>query len=142
MTARVRTLRPDEHERLIGLGPFKDCGPDPATSLVVVAEDDEGKIVGYWCAFNAVHLEPLWVVEAARNDGVAAALWVGLREVLDEHGIANAFAMVADEDVMTHLAIAGRLGFRRVPASTLFIELNPENKTEGLIIDETGKDGG
>ncbi len=118
----VRALDKSEYSRIIGLGPFVDCAPSE-DAVVVVAEDDNGQIVGYWCAFNAVHLEPLWVAEAERQNGVGMALWGGLREVLKEHDIPNAFAMVADEDVMTHLPLAGKLGFRRVPVSTLFIDL-------------------
>ena len=139
---KIRVLDPDEHGLLIGLGPFKDSGPDPAGCAVVVAEDAQGKIIGYWCAFNAVHLEPLWVVESERNNGVGMALWAGLRQLLDEHGVANAFAMVADEDLLTHLPLAvGKLGFKRIPVSLLFISLN-EGGTEGLIIDDTGKKEG
>ena len=136
---KIRVLDPDEHGFLIGLGPFEDRGPDPATSLVVVAEDEQGKIIGYWCAFNAVHLEPLWVAEAERSNGVGMAMWTGLRQVLKEHGIANAFAMIADEDLLTHLPLAvGKLGFKRVPVSTLFIDL--EGKTEGFVRADHGKD--
>ena len=135
---RVRVLEPDEHERIVGLGPFKERGPDPATSLVVVAEDGEGNILGYWCAFNAVHLEPLWVIESERQNGIGMAMWAGLREALKEQGVSNGFAMIADEDLITHLPLAvGKLGFKRVPVTTLFINLDGE--TEGL--DRTGKDG-
>jgi GNAT superfamily N-acetyltransferase len=136
----IRVLDPEEHEKLIGLGPFKDRGPDPATSVVVVAEDDAGRVIGYWCAFNAVHLEPLWVDEPERGNGVGMALWGGLREALQEHGVSNAFAMIADEDLVTHLPLAvGKLGFKRVPVSTLFIDLVGD--TEGLVRENQGKDG-
>lgn len=132
MKPKIRVLDPKEHSKLIGLGPFTECAPDPATSVVVVAEDDSGRVIGYWCAFNAVHLEPLWVAEAERGDGVGKALWGGLREVLVEHGVPSAFAMVGDEDVMTHLPLAGKLGFKRVPVSTLFVDLrNGEDDGEG-----------
>ena len=123
MKPKIRVLDPEEHEKLIGLGPFQDRGPDPATSVVVVAEDDAGRVLGYWCAFNAVHLEPLWVAEKERGNGVGMSMWKGLREVLVAHGVSSAFAMVADEDAMTHLPLAGKLGFQRVPVSTLFINL-------------------
>lgn len=128
---KIRVLDPSEHERLIGLGPFKDLGPDPANSVVVVAEDDHGRVLGYWCAFNAVHLEPLWVAESERGNGVGMALWEGVREVLKEHGVLSAFAMVGDEDVMTHLPLAGKLGFQRVPASILFVNLANGVEEEG-----------
>ncbi len=136
---KIRVLAPEEHGRLVGLGPFKERGPDPATSLVVVAEDEEGNILGYWCAFNAVHLEPLWVAEPARQNGIGLAMWAGLRQVLKEQGVSNGFAMIADEDLLTHLPLAvGRLGFKRVPVSTLFINL--EGETEGYIRDGKGGD--
>ncbi len=126
-SSKIRVLDPSEYDRLAGLGPFKDRVPD-ADVVVVVAEDDAGGIIGYWCAFNAVHLEPLWVAEAERSNGVGMALWDGLREALKVHDVANAFAMVADEDVMTHLPLAMKLGFNRVPVSTLFIEFDEEGK--------------
>lgn len=124
MKPTIRVLDPEEHSKLVGLGPFTEFGPDPATSIVVVAENDHGGIIGYWCTFNAVHLEPLWVAEAERGDGIGMALWDGVRKVLADNGVSSAFAMVGDEDVMTHLPLAGKLGFHRVPVSTLFIKFD------------------
>lgn len=136
---KTRLLEPSEHGRLAGIGPFEKCGPDPASSMVIVAEDEDGEILGYWCAFNAVHLEPLWVVDGERNNGVGMALWHGLREVLEEQGVANAFAMVGDEDTMTHLPLANKLGFKKLPVSTLFIQLSDKaDAKEGLVRGEEG----
>lgn len=124
--SKIRVLDPSEYHRLAGLGPFtEELLPDEST-VIVVAEDDDEQILGYWCAFNAVHLEPLWVVEAERGNGVGMALWGGLRKLLEGNGVVSAFAMVADEDVMTHLPMARKIGFKRVPVSTLFIELGEE----------------
>lgn len=121
----VRTLAPEEHDRIVGHGPFEDAvvGPNPEHSTVVVAEDSDGKILGYWCAFNAVHVEPLWVSPSVRTNGVGKKLWGKLQEVLHENYVPNAFAIVMDEDLHTHLPMAHGIGFRRLPASVLFVDL-------------------
>ena len=133
MTIQIRTLRPDEHDRLIGLGPFKDAvvGPDPDYSTVVVAESSEGEILGYWCAFNAVHVEPLWVAKSERTNGVGKRLWAKLQEVLEEYHVPNAFAIIMDEDLPTHLPMAHEIGFRRIPGSVLFVDVAGRAPLEG-----------
>lgn len=128
----IRTLAPEEHHRLVGLGPFKDAtsGPDPDYSTVVVAEDEDGKILGYWCAFNAVHVEPLWVSPEVRDNGVGRGLWDKLREVLQRYHVPNAFAIIMDEDLPTHLPMAHGIGFRRIPGSVLFVDVIEQEEKE------------
>lgn len=129
----IRALGPKEHNRLIGLGPFEGAasGPDPDYSTVVVAEDSEGEILGYWCAFNAVHVEPLWVAKSARQNGVGSRLWKKLQEVLEDYHVPNAFAIIMDEDLPTHLPMAHEIGFRRIPGSVLFVDVAGRAPIEG-----------
>ncbi len=128
MSLQVRVLRPEEHDRLIGLGPFTEIGPSKEHSTVVVAENREGEILGYWCAFNAVHVEPLWIAESERNNGVGNDLWKKLQEVLHELHAPIAFAIVMDKDASTHLPMAYKVGFRRIPASVIYVDLVDEEK--------------
>lgn len=127
-TVKVRILEPTEHEKVIGHGPFErvTLAPDPETSSIVVAEDESGKLLGFWCAFNAVHLEPLWVREDVRNNGIGMALWSGILELCAKHRVQNAFAFVADADAMVNLPLAAKLGFHRLPVSALFIDLTKD----------------
>lgn len=127
----VRVLRPEEHDRLIGLGVFErvTTGPNPDTSNVVVAEDENGQIVGYWCMFNAVHLEPLWVDPTHRKSGIGRRMWDGVLRVLENYGITHAFAMV-DEEINVELAES--IGFQRAGAQTMMIDLGEAKKLVGV----------
>ena len=120
----IRVLAPEEHDRIVGLGPFEhaDVGPDAEHSTVVVVEDADGEILGYWCAFDAVHVELLWVSPEARENGVAHDLWDKLREVLIERSVLSAFAIISDEDLPTHMPMAHGIGFRRIPGSIFFVD--------------------
>jgi len=131
---KIRVLAPEEHDKIGMLGPFASIGhgPNPDHSSIVVAEDEAtGEILGYWCAVTIVHLEPLWVSEDSRGNGVGMALWGGLRKVLVENNVPSAFALVGDGDVMTHLPLANRLGFKRIPATALFIDLTKDPSNDG-----------
>ena len=63
----IRVLDPDEYHRLHEIEDFEGVYPSPATSKVVVAEED-GVIRALWVAAATVHLEPFWVDEELRND--------------------------------------------------------------------------
>lgn len=122
----VRVLDEHEHHKILGLGPFADVTtpPHPDHTAIVVVEDDQGDIKGFWCAFDAVHLEPLWIAPECRNHGkIGRELWDGLRIWLRARGVANAFAMIGDADVGTHLPMARRLGFERMGVQTMYIDL-------------------
>lgn len=103
---------------------------------MVVAEDASGKIKGYWCAFNAVHVEPLWIAESERNNGVGGRLWEKLQEVLHALHAPIAFAVVMDEDAPTHLPMAYKVGFRRIPGSVLYVDLVGEEQDEQAEMEE------
>jgi hypothetical protein len=122
-----RVLSVEEHDKIAGLGAFegRDHGPDPETSNVVVAEDEEGNILGYWCAFNTVHLEPLWIAPGAQSHvSIGRGLWRVLVDLLKHFGISNGFAFVAHDDSTTHLPMASKLGFQPLPVTALFIEVD------------------
>ena len=125
---RFRELQHEDFEKLKNKGPFRDEVPDPRTSSVVVAEDN-GEIVGFWCAFNAVHLEPLWIDPDHRQKAaVGRGLWRELKMLLGDNRVRSAFAMVADADAGLVLPMAYRLGFERMPASILFIGFDGEEE--------------
>ena len=88
-----------------------------------MAEEDE-KIVGFWCAFDTVHLEPMWIDPNVRGNGsTGRGLWRKLLGFLQEKEVPNAFATIAHEDSVTHLPMAVRLGFKPLPATVLYIDL-------------------
>lgn len=95
----LRLLEPHEYPRLLGM-PLIEALPDPAHSRVVVAETEEGNIVGYWCAQEVVHIEPAWVHPRYRRKGLATRLFQHLRAVLDACHIPAAFCHVQDPDLV------------------------------------------
>jgi len=130
---RIRVLEPEEHDRVAGLGAFAELqkGPSPDHSAIVVAENDAGDIMGYWCAFDTVHVEPLWIdPKYQKNAAIGRGLWGGIRGYLRDKGVPSAFAMIEDWNVGTHLPMATRLGFHRMPASILYIDLTEGKEHE------------
>ena len=124
---KFRILDPEEHDKVAGIGPFDGLthGPSSEGSRIVVAEDDDGNVVGFWCAFDTVHLEPLWIDPGIRGNGaVGRGLWKRLLGFLKHQEVPNAFATIANEDIATHLPMAVRLGFHPLPATVLFIDLS------------------
>lgn len=78
MDYRARVLPVEEWGRLAHteLGPVVEAGAlDPVWSRVVVVEDSEGRIVGTWSFYYALHADGVWVDPARRGRaGVARRL--------------------------------------------------------------------
>jgi hypothetical protein len=124
---RVRELEPDEWDRLRGIPPFDRVGPMDAAGRaghvrMVVAETPDGKIVGYWMLFDAVHAEPMWIAEEFRhNPALIRRLWGKTRELLQEAGIPVAFAFIAEGALPTNLPQALRLGFQPLKGELFYL---------------------
>lgn len=56
--------------------------PHPALAEIVVAEDEDGNIVGFLVAQLVKHLEPLWIAPDHRGK----VSWTKLVNMLDPHG--------------------------------------------------------
>lgn len=122
----IRELAPEEFERVEREVPFfKESGfstPDPRNTRILIGEDDRGKIVAFWFAFTAVHVEPLWIAPAHRKRaGVLRKLWASMAGLLRTTGSNVAFGIVSDMDLPTHAPLAHKLGFMKVPGSLYMI---------------------
>lgn len=118
---RLRELPADEYDRLRDVPPYDQLArpvqPSPNVRIIV-ADTPGGPILAHWAAFNAVHLEPLWIHPAHRGDGMLGyRLLRAMLGVLDDDAVAFAFAVIAAADEATVRPLAERLGFVKLPGS-------------------------
>jgi GNAT superfamily N-acetyltransferase len=93
----VRILDPSEHGRLKDYPYFDEDGvPSPDVARIVVAENEEGKIVAFWSAIAITHLEPLWVDPAYRGTGIFRRMWQRMKQFLDDYRVPMTFSMIED----------------------------------------------
>jgi hypothetical protein len=120
----VRILPREEYPRLADL-PFASRGlPDPDRTIILVAEDDAGTIVGLWAAMTAIHLDGLWVEPSYRKHSrVAVQLLRGMKALLQRHGLIQSFTYVESAEV---LMLALKAGFTRLPGDLLILDLPQE----------------
>ena len=116
-------LPPDQIDRVREAGgPLADQ-PDLsrlADATVVVAEVD-GRIVAYWVAFYALHLDPLWIAEEhRRSPAVNRGLLEGIAAVVERTGEPVSFAVI-ESPTSEQFALAERLGFARVPGDLYYV---------------------
>lgn len=120
---RVRELPTAEFYRLRTVPPYTQLPegvlPDARARIIVVERknsDGSWRIVRHWAAFNAVHVEPLWAEPAERgNPATAKALMREMKAILDDDGVIDAFAIIADADAGDMLPLARRAGFTLLP---------------------------
>ena len=112
----VRELPRAEFGKLAACDPFVPYAwkLEKIRARVIDAETAEtGQIVACWAAFDAVHLDPLWIAAAyRRRPKLALQLLDAMRAVLAECGVSSALAIIADPTVA---AMAERLGFEPIP---------------------------
>lgn len=106
----VRELPADEWEKLLGLPIAENGLPDPASTRIIVAEDD-GEIVGCWSFLLTTFLEGLWVDEAYRKGLTFGRLAGATLQLMAQEGIPQASTLVQSEEVER---LALRLGFQPV----------------------------
>lgn len=118
----VRRLPPEEWTAKLSSLPFAANGlPDPAASIVLVAENPEGEIVGLWSVGMVPMLDGLWSREDYRKHSwVAAKLLKGMKETLTALGLPGAFTLVQTPEV---LILALKAGFEKVPGDVLVFKL-------------------
>lgn len=118
----VRVLEPEELYLLLTVPPFSEKGiPSFGQSRIVIAQEKNTRqIVGYWVAFDVVHLEPLWVhPKHQKRPGVLRRMWQSMQNVLRENGVTKAFAMVTNTALEPQ---AERLGWRPLPGKMYFVD--------------------
>lgn len=118
----VRELTPEEYPRLKQILPEGFGLPSPQTSRVVIAEDSEGAIKGYWFVYIALHVEPLWVAEEKRHDfSVIARMWKRVKEIMYADKWLAGYAIIADSNLDTVGKSAEWLGFTKIDGSLYYI---------------------
>ncbi|KKM71146.1 hypothetical protein LCGC14_1433570 [marine sediment metagenome] len=134
-TLTVRSLPPEEYPRILDApGPLSELPglPDPDHSRIIVLEDADGQIRGYWLLFNAIHAEPLYLAPEVRQRAKAGRDL--LRQVyteLREAGVQTVFAVVSPEDLDTIGPMAEHLGLHPLPGTIYMGQVSTVEETEG-----------
>jgi hypothetical protein len=124
----VRELPPDEWPRLLALGEglYAETGvlPVPEHNRIMVIEDAESQIAGYWGVFTVVHVEPVWIKPQHRGRiSVVRRLWEGMRDLLVSLKVPGAVAIISDVDLPVNIVAATKLGFQKVPGTLFYLDL-------------------
>src|SRR5262245_30715389 len=121
-TVTIRELPPDEWDRLRAM-PFGSQGlPDPQLAKVLVAEDEDGEIVGIWAAMTVVMLDGLWIKPTHRRvTWLAMKLLRAMRTLLVGLGVRQSFTIASTSDV---LVLALKAGFTRVQGDLCHLDLS------------------
>ncbi len=85
--------------------------PDPAGSLLVVVEDDGGRIIATWVVMNVIHLEGLHIDPAHRHSPAAKALFTGMLEAVTTLQAPAVVTLTSDPLVAR---MAAKVGFAKV----------------------------
>ena len=125
MSVTVRELPVEEWEKLKDYPIATNELPDPDRCAVLVAED-EGKIVGTWGVVLAPFLEGLWLdADYRQTTFTAAKLLIGMRKMLEDKGITQAFTLVQTPYV---LGLAQKAGFEVLDGDLCMINTIKEDK--------------
>ena len=116
----TRRLPVEEWERLRAY-PFATHGlPNPDLTLILVAEDATGTIVGIWAAMTAVHLDGLWVHPDHQGTTIAGRLLKGMKALLRQYGLWITFTVIQDAQVMV---LAHKAGFVRATGDLWILQI-------------------
>jgi hypothetical protein len=123
----VRELPPEEWHKLLEMpGPYHDAGqvPTAAHNRILVIEEDDGTIAGYWGIFTVVHVEPVYIRPEYRHKvSVTRRLWEGVQQLLIRLRVPGALAIISDADAPVNLPMATKIGFQKVPGSLYYLGL-------------------
>lgn len=113
---RIRFLKPEEWTEKLTATQLPELLPyvSPQNITIIVAEDEEGKVVGSIMALKVTHLEGLWVDPQHRGGRVAWQLYqqaLAVARIEREHFV---FGAAANSDERMDDLIT-RCGGRRLP---------------------------
>ncbi len=106
----TRRLGPEEYHKLQSC-PWleaKRC-PHPETSVVMVAEDDEGQLAGFVAAQLVLCTEPVWIAPKQRKGWVLLKLYEHMKKELKELGVTTVTSHASNEETASYLE---RFGFK------------------------------
>ncbi len=116
----IRELPFEEWDKLEGL-PIAENGLPSPDVMIMVAENEDGVIVGHWTAGTILMLEGLWVNEAYRKpSSVLWRLFTGMIDKLEEDGIPDVHTIVQTDEM---LELAQHGGFKVIPGHFLIKRL-------------------
>lgn len=107
----IRELPFEEWDKLAEL-PFAANGLPAGDVKVMVAEDENGDIVGVWSAGLIVCLEGLWVAEEHRKKNTLWKLFYGMMAALRSEQIDIVYSLVQTDEM---LKLAEHGGFKEIP---------------------------
>jgi hypothetical protein len=116
----LRELPPDEWYLLrFAPGPLKGHPlPKSDEARILVAETPDKQIIGYWVAYLAVHMDPLWIEAEYRNRAHFLMALIGaMVTLLQQGGVQFAYAIIADGDQPQNGALAEKIGLSRLPGA-------------------------
>lgn len=71
---------------------------------VIVVEDEAGAIVGCWALMQFWHAEGVWIAPAyQKRTSVARRLWLGMRGLAAQAGVARVITAAADDQIVALL---------------------------------------
>ncbi len=110
---RISILPPERYPELLKFPILKAALPPPATSIIAVVEDDNSnEILGFWIAQAVIHIEPIYLTEAAQDGGITAVkLLATLLSELAARGEASFYAFTDQPDVVNYLLRLGLVPF-------------------------------
>ena len=93
----IRILPADEYYKM----PYP---ADPASSVIVVMEDDETKeLTGFWVAQTVIHIEPVWLSPSVRGGLDGLKMYAGMMAALSSHGATTAYAFADRPEIAGYL---------------------------------------
>lgn len=117
----ARVLDPAEWLDKLRDTPLAGTTLDPDESFIVVVEAPDGTVLACWAAFNAVHVEGVWVHPAHRRQGgVARALLDAMTQALRARDIREVITNAEDAAIE---AIIQKLGGILLPGTCWLIRL-------------------
>lgn len=117
MPYRFRFLPPTEYSRLDAI-PHWEFKPSPDHSLILIAEDKDGNIIGTWGAIEHITMEGLWVDAKYRGSPLPVRMVETMTRELQSRGVPGVSAIISNPDVLDQ---AHRLGFVDSPGTATFL---------------------
>lgn len=102
----------EDWKRIDGLLALRGAPPlNRPTTRILVAEDEEGKLLGFICMALLAHVEPMWIIPSERGKGLPEELGNRMQEFIEECHTPNVY-VVADSPFV--VALAEKFGMTRV----------------------------